>query len=88
MKWVYLNFAVLGELALTAYLYAHTYAGAESKAGASDLGLIFLGLGLSFMVMPVGIVAGLLVAGLVHLGLSRYQRRRRPSLPLAAQGEY
>jgi hypothetical protein len=87
MKWVYLIFAILGGLAPTAYLYARTYAGTESKVGAFDLGLVFLGLGLSFMVMPIGVVAGLMVAGLLHLGLSLLQRRRRSSVALAAQGE-
>jgi hypothetical protein len=88
MKWVYLIFAILGGLAPTAYLYARTYAGTESKVGAFDLGLVFLGLGLSFMVMPIGVVAGLMVAGLVHLGLSLLRRRRRSSVALASQGEH
>jgi hypothetical protein len=43
---------------------------------------------LSFMVMPIGVVAGLMVAGLVHLGLSLLQRHRRSSVALTAQGEY
>lgn len=88
MKWIYISFGILGGLAPTAYLYARTYASAENKVGAFDLGLVFLGLGLSFMVMPIGIGAGLLVGGLVHLGWSLLQRRRRSSVPLAAQGEH
>jgi hypothetical protein len=86
MKWLYITFAILGGLAPTAYLYARTYAGAENKVGAFDLGLVFLGVGLSFTVMPIGVVAGLLVGGLVHLGWSQLQRRRRPSATRLGQG--
>lgn len=86
MKWLYITFGILGGLVPAAYLYARTYANAENRVGAFDLGLFFLGLGLSFMVMPLGVAGGLLVAGLVHLSLNLLQRRRRPSAVLSGQG--
>ena len=86
MKWIYIILGISGGLVPAAYLYARTYAGTENQVGVFDLGLFFLGLGLSFVVMPLGIGAGLLVAGLVHLGLSRLQRRRRLSVAVSGQG--
>jgi hypothetical protein len=44
-----------------------------------DLGLVFHSVGLSILFIPIGLAAGLALAGIVHLGWNRVSRRRRAS---------
>jgi hypothetical protein len=76
MKWLYIGFAVLGGLIPTAYIYWRGYTDSDYQGGAFDLGLIFLGLGLGFMVVPLSAGAGLLVAALLHYVVYLVRRRR------------
>ena len=76
MRWLYIGLAVLGGLAPTIYIYLNAYNNPDYQGGAFDLGLVFLGLGLGFVAVPLGVGAGLLVAASVHIVL--YLLRGRP----------
>lgn len=80
IKWLYLALAFLGGVAPVVTLYAlNSHRGVPGLA--VDLGLLIFTLGLSFLFIPIGIVAGLGLATVVHLGWNRVAvPRRRPGV--------
>jgi hypothetical protein len=80
IKWLYLVLAILGSVSPVATLYALNSHRAAPGLFV-DLGLLVFILGISFLFIPIGIVAGLGLAFVVHLVWNRVAPlRRRPAI--------
>ena len=66
MKWLYVAFALLGAVIPVAWVYLdHLYL---AVPGAFiDLGLLLFSFGLALLFIPVGVVGGIAVAGLLQI---------------------
>ena len=76
MKWMYIALALLGALMPVGWVYLdHLYL---AVPGAFiDLGLLLFSFGLALLFIPVGIVGGIAVAGVLQFGwylARRYSR--------------
>lgn len=76
MKWLYVGMALLGAVIPVAWVYVgHLYL---AVPGAFiDLGLLLFSFGLTLLFIPVGVVGGIVVAGLFQFGWYLYRRFSR-----------
>ncbi len=76
MKWLYVGMALLGAVIPVAWVYLdHLYL---AVPGAFiDLGLLLFSFGLALLFIPVGVVGGIVVAGLFQFGWYLYRRFSR-----------
>ena len=76
MKWLYVGMALLGAVIPVAWVYVdHLYL---ALPGAFiDLGLLLFSFGLALLFIPVGVVGGIVVAGLFQFGWYPYRRFSR-----------
>ena len=76
MKWLYVGMALLGAVIPVAWVYLdHLYL---AVPGAFiDLGLLLFSFGLALLFIPVGVVGGIVEAGLFQFGWYLYRRFSR-----------
>ncbi len=74
MKWLYLGLGMSGAIVPTIWIYVAHLPYAFS-ALPIDLGLLFFSLGLGLLFSPIGVVAGLIVAAIIHFGWNLKSRR-------------
>lgn len=76
MKWLYVGMVLLGAAIPVAWVYLdHLYL---AVPGAFiDLGLLLFSFGLALLFIPVGVVGGIVVAGLFQFGWYLYRRFSR-----------
>ncbi len=73
MKWLYVALALVGALIPVAWVYLDHLSLAVPGAFI-DLGLLLFSFGLALLFIPVGVVGGISIAGLLHFGW--YMARR------------
>ena len=90
MKWLYIGMGTLGAAAPSLIFYI-MHLDRTVPGTIFDLGVYFYGAAVSIIIIPLGIVFGLLVAAAVHLLFSAVARSRRPAPPplseVASMGE-
>lgn len=67
MKWLYVALGLLGAVAPVAWVYLdHLYLAVPGAI--VDFGLLLFSFGLALLFIPVGVVGGIAVAGLLQIG--------------------
>ena len=76
MKWLYVALAVMGAVLPVVWVYLDHLRLAVPGAFI-DVGLLLFSFGLSLIFIPVGVVGGIAIAGMLHFGwyLSRRYSR-------------
>lgn len=73
MKWLYVSCALLGAVVPVVWVYLdHLYLAVPGSV--VDLGLLLFSFGLALLFIPVGVVGGIALAGLLQVGW--YLKRR------------
>ena len=70
MKWLYFVLGVAGALTPTAIFYAVNF-DRRIPGSILDTGLLFHSAGLSILFIPLGMGAGVMLAGIIHLAWNR-----------------
>lgn len=70
MKWVYFGLGIVGALTPMGVLYALNF-DRRIPGLLIDMGLLFHSAGLSILFIPLGMGAGVVVAGIIHFAWNR-----------------
>ena len=70
MKWVYLGLGIVGTLTPMGVLYALNF-DRRIPGLLVDMGLLFHSAGLSILFIPLGMGAGVVLAGIIHFAWNR-----------------
>jgi|TARA_B100001971_G_C17754923_1_gene317292 L-asparagine transporter-like permease len=80
MKWLYVGMGILGAISPTAIFYI-MHLDRTVPGSIIDVGVLFYGAAVSIIVIPPGIVVGILLAGAIHLVINKITSSRRPIPP-------
>ncbi len=80
MKWLYIGMGILGATSPSAVFYI-MHLDRTVPGTFFDVGVYIYGAAVSIMVIPVGIVFGLLIAAAIHVVIIAVARSRRPAPP-------
>jgi hypothetical protein len=80
MKWLYIGMGILGAVSPSLIFYI-MHLDRTVPGTVFDLGVFLYGAAVSIIIIPLGIVFGILVAAAIHLAYSAVARSRRSAPP-------
>jgi hypothetical protein len=80
MKWLYIGMGLLGAISPTTIFYI-MHLDRTVPGSIIDVGVVFYGAAVSIIIIPLGIVVGILLAGAIHFLINMASSSRRPIPP-------
>ncbi len=80
MKWLYVGMGLLGAISPTAIFYI-MHLDRTVPGSIIDVGVLFYGAAVSIIIIPLGLVVGIVLAGAIHLLVTTLTSPRRPVPP-------